>query len=142
MPKRTLVNSCRVVASCASNVSVITALKAGQVIVTATYNGATETLTNSSLSVKSYIDTVRAQNADNAELIALLDALLVYGANAQVYMGHNTDSLVAELGELAVRIELDEAAKTLKIVDNGIDEVINGYGNYIKIIIHYSGSNT
>ena len=69
--------------------------------VTATYNEATETLTNSTLSVKSYIDTVRAQNADNAELIALLDALLVYGANAQVYMGHNTDNLVGSLGELS-----------------------------------------
>ena len=27
-----------------------------------------------------------------------------------------------------------------EIVDNGIDEVINGYGNYIKIIIHTDGS--
>ena len=69
--------------------------------VSATYNGKTATVTNNTLSVKSYADMIRAQNADNAELIALLDALLVYGANAQVYMGHNTDSLVAELGELA-----------------------------------------
>ena len=69
--------------------------------VTATYKGATETVTNSTLSVKSYIDIVRAQNADNETLIALLDALLVYGANAQVYMGHNTDNLVGTLGELS-----------------------------------------
>ena len=69
--------------------------------VSATYNDAIVTVTNNTLSVKSYADMVRAQNAENAELIALLDALLVYGANAQVYMGHNTDSLVAELGELA-----------------------------------------
>ncbi len=27
-----------------------------------------------------------------------------------------------------------------EIVDNGIDEVINGYGNYIKVIIHKDGS--
>src|SRR5574344_849227 len=27
-----------------------------------------------------------------------------------------------------------------EIVDNGIDEVINGFGNYIKIIIHSDGS--
>ena len=76
--------------------------------VTATYNGATETLTDSTLSVKSYIDTVRAENADNESLIALLDALLVYGASAQVYMGHNTDNLVGEIGELS---EIPEQAE-------------------------------
>ena len=67
--------------------------------VSATYNEAIETVTNSTLSVKSYADAVRAQNEGNTELIALLDALLVYGAHAQVYMNHNTDNLVADLGE-------------------------------------------
>ncbi len=40
----------------------------------------------------------------------------------------------AELGELAVRIELDEAAKTLKIIDNGIgmtEEEVDKYINQI-----------
>ena len=40
----------------------------------------------------------------------------------------------SELGELAVRIELDEAAKTLKIIDNGIgmtDEEVDRYINQI-----------
>ena len=30
----------------------------------------------------------------------------------------------------------------LEIVDNGIDEIINGYGNYIKILLHKDGSVT
>ena len=40
----------------------------------------------------------------------------------------------AELGELAVRIELDEAAKTLKVIDNGIgmtEEEVDKYINQI-----------
>ena len=40
----------------------------------------------------------------------------------------------AELGELAVRIELDEAAKTLKVIDNGIgmtEEEVDRYINQI-----------
>ena len=40
----------------------------------------------------------------------------------------------AELGELAVRVELDEAAKTLKVIDNGIgmtEEEVDKYINQI-----------
>ena len=40
----------------------------------------------------------------------------------------------AELGDLAVRIELDEAAKTLKVIDNGIgmtEEEVDKYINQI-----------
>ena len=40
----------------------------------------------------------------------------------------------AELGELAVRIELDEAAKTLKIVDNGIGMTAEEVDKYINQI--------
>lgn len=69
--------------------------------VSASYNGQTVADTNSTLSVKSYADAVRAENAGDVELIALLDALLVYGAGAQVYMNHNTDNLVAELKDLS-----------------------------------------
>ena len=69
--------------------------------VTATYNGEIVTVTDNTLSVKTYADMVRAQNAENESLCALLDALLVYGATAQVYMGYNTDNLVSEIGALA-----------------------------------------
>ena len=40
----------------------------------------------------------------------------------------------AELGELAVRIELDEAAKTLKIIDNGIGMTAEEVDKYINQI--------
>ena len=40
----------------------------------------------------------------------------------------------AELGELAVRIELDETAKTLKIVDNGIGMTAEEVDKYINQI--------
>ena len=40
----------------------------------------------------------------------------------------------AELGELAVRIELDEAAKTLKIIDNGIGMTAEEVDRYINQI--------
>ena len=40
----------------------------------------------------------------------------------------------AELGELSVRIELDEAAKTLKIVDNGIGMTAEEVDRYINQI--------
>ena len=40
----------------------------------------------------------------------------------------------AELGELAVRVELDEAAKTLKIVDNGIGMTAEEVDKYINQI--------
>ena len=39
-----------------------------------------------------------------------------------------------ELGELAVRIELDEAAKTLKIIDNGIGMTAEEVDKYINQI--------
>ena len=39
-----------------------------------------------------------------------------------------------ELGELAVRVELDEAAKTLKIVDNGIGMTVDEVDKYINQI--------
>ena len=71
------------------------------VCVRATYLGVEETVTKEGLTVKTYIDTVRAQNSENTELCSLLDALLVYGASAQVYRNYNTDSLVADIGTLA-----------------------------------------
>ncbi len=40
----------------------------------------------------------------------------------------------AELGELAVRIELDEAAKTLKVIDNGIGMTEDEVDKYINQI--------
>ena len=67
--------------------------------VTTTYNGEAYTVTNDKVSVKSYIDTVRAQNADDEKLLALLDALLVYGASAQAYVD-KAQSLPEELGAL------------------------------------------
>ena len=64
--------------------------------VSATYNGETVTKSNSSLSVKSYAALLREQNKNDTELHTLLDTLLVYGANAQLYMNYNTDNLVAQ----------------------------------------------
>lgn len=46
----------------------------------------------------------------------------------------------AELGELKVRVELDEAAKTLKIVDNGIGMTSEEVDKYINQIA-FSGAN-
>ena len=40
----------------------------------------------------------------------------------------------AELGELAVRVELDETAKTLKIIDNGIGMTAEEVDRYINQI--------
>ena len=40
----------------------------------------------------------------------------------------------AELGELAVRVELDEAAKTLKVIDNGIGMTAEEVDRYINQI--------
>ena len=80
--------------------------------VSATYGEATETVSNNALSVKTYADAVREQNANNEKLIALLDALLTYGANAQIYMNHNTDNLVGALGELAEITDAGEITKS------------------------------
>ena len=69
--------------------------------VTATYNGAETTITNNQVSVKNYADALRTQYAEDTKMIALLDALLVYGATSQVYMNYNLDALVAEIGDLS-----------------------------------------
>ena len=70
------------------------------VTVTATYGEAQETISNNQVSVKGYADALRAQYASDTNMLALLDALLVYGAAAQTYMNYNLDALVAEVGEL------------------------------------------
>lgn len=62
--------------------------------VTASYNGESMSVSHSTLSVKAYADAVRAENEEDKELCALLDALLVYGAYAQLYKNYNTDNIV------------------------------------------------
>ena len=69
--------------------------------VTASYNGKSTSVTHNTLSVKSYAEALRLENSDDKELCALLDALLIYGANAQIYMNYNTDNLVAQPGTLS-----------------------------------------
>ena len=54
----------------------------------------------STYSIKAYLDAVKAQNAENESLIALVDALLTYGAAAQAYVG-DTDAPVANIGTLS-----------------------------------------
>ena len=46
----------------------------------------------------------------------------------------SSGEFAGELGELAVRIELDEAAKTLKIIDNGIGMTAEEVDKYINQI--------
>ena len=69
--------------------------------VTATCGGVQKTIVNDKVSIKNYADALRVQYAEDAEMIALLDNLLVYGAASQVYMNYNLDALVAEIGELS-----------------------------------------
>lgn len=71
------------------------------ITVSATLNGETKTVTNDKLSIKKYVESLRAENAEDESLLSLLDALLIYGATAQVYKNYNTDNLVAEIGEFA-----------------------------------------
>jgi hypothetical protein len=71
------------------------------ITVSATLNGETKTVTNDKLSIKKYVESLRAENAEDESLLSLLDTLLVYGATAQVYKNYNTDNLVAEIGEFA-----------------------------------------
>lgn len=69
--------------------------------VTATCGGEQKTIVNDKVSIKNYADALRVEYAEDAEMIALLDNLLVYGAASQVYMNYNLDALVAEIGELS-----------------------------------------
>ena len=77
--------------------------------VSATYGDKVYTETNDTVSVKSYLDTVRKENGEDANLVALIDALLVYGASAQQYVG-STDAPVANIGTLGA---VEEAGYTL-----------------------------
>ena len=54
-------------------------------------------LTHNTLSVKTYAEALKAQNAENTALVDLVDKLLVYGAAAQAYVGQ-TDGFVSEIG--------------------------------------------
>ncbi len=65
----------------------------------ATQNGATVSDTVAEYSVRKYcVDLL--ENTEDAVLIALLSDLLTYGAAAQTYTGHNTNSLVTSGLEL------------------------------------------
>ncbi|MBR2612001.1 MAG: hypothetical protein IKC72_02925 [Clostridia bacterium] len=78
--------------------------------VSATYGELQKTIVNEKVSVKNYADALRTQYAEDTDMLALLDNLLVYGAASQVYMNYNLDALVAEIGELS---EVAEAPITL-----------------------------
>lgn len=80
--------------------------------VNATVNGKPTTLVNDTLTIKSYLESVKGENATNAALVALCDDLLLYGAYAQLYMNHNTTNLVRDLVTMDAIVE-DENTLTL-----------------------------
>ena len=67
----------------------------------ATYGDKEMTVTHNTLSVKSYAEALKAQNGDNTALVSLVDALLVYGASAQQYLGQSAEDFVTNIGTLA-----------------------------------------
>ena len=76
--------------------------------VTATLNPSSGSTVSAEISIKQYLDKLRAANETNKDLIALIDALLVYGAAAQSYIG-DTSTPVATVGSLSA---IPEAAIT------------------------------
>ena len=50
-----------------------------------------EFATCNSITIKSYLDSVKETYKDNEQMVALVDSLLVYGAAAQQYVDKNTD---------------------------------------------------
>ena len=86
----------------------ITAARIGkEITATLAVNG--EVVSTNTYSIVSYLDALKKQNEDDKDLIALVDALLVYGAAAQAYVG-DTDAPVANIGSLAA---IPETATTL-----------------------------
>ena len=67
-------------------------------VLSATLNGETVTVTHDTLSVKSYLEQLKADHKENAALTDLVDKLLVYGAAAQQYVGQSADEFVGEIG--------------------------------------------
>ena len=73
----------------------------------ATVGEETVTLTHNTLSVKAYVEVLKALEEEkeeekrNTALITLVDNLLVYGAAAQQYEGQSADTFVTEIGELS-----------------------------------------
>ena len=67
-------------------------------VLNAQKNGSTDTL-QCEISLKQYLDALRTANSTNANLVALVDSLLVYGAAAQAYVG-STDTPVTNIGTL------------------------------------------
>ncbi len=88
-------------------------------VITATYNGEEQTVTNDDVSVKNYADALRAEYAQDTAMLDLLNKLLVYGAASQVYMNYKTDALVAEIGELS------EVAKAPITLSGEVSDVAN-----------------
>lgn len=76
--------------------------------VTATLNPSSGSTISAEISIKQYLDKLRAANETNKDLIALIDALLVYGAAAQGYIG-DTSTPVATVDSLSA---IPEAAIT------------------------------
>lgn len=99
----------------------ITPAEMGKVIVatlTAELDGEEVTVTHDTLSVKSYLLALKAQNADDALLLDLIDKLLVYGAAAQQYLGQNADEFVTEIGTPA---DIPESENTLSMAGEASD---------------------
>ena len=67
-------------------------------VLNATKSGTTTTR-ECQITVKQYLDTLRAANETNERLVTLIDSILVYGAAAQAYVG-STDAPVASIGTL------------------------------------------
>lgn len=88
----------------------------------ATYGDQEMTRTHNTLSVKSYAEALKAQNGDNTALVSLVDALLVYGASAQQYLGQSAEDFVTSIGALA-DISAEENTLTMSGETSGLGAI-------------------
>ena len=65
--------------------------------VTATKEGKAYTVSNDTVSIRAYAESLLALYPDDATLASLVEKLLAYGAASQLYTGYRTDALVSNL---------------------------------------------
>ena len=99
--------------------------------ISATFNANNKvyTATHNTLSVKTYVEAIKAMEEEKGEeknvaLCELVDALLVYGASAQQYLGQSADTFVTEIGELS---DISSEEYTLKMTGEVSDKGAIGY---------------
>ncbi len=79
----------------------ITPARMGEIIsatLTATVDGEEVSVLHNTLSVKNYAEALKEQYATDTGLCTLVDALLIYGAAAQQYVGQEEGEFVTEIG--------------------------------------------